>query len=148
MLESAQFLNILAAEKEHLVTVSIFLPPDAKSQFERRLNDAFASDSFSDTAKAWNEERAKVVQEVLEQYLIPVGIKWTREYIREEVEDFLAARCGASLRSVRIAFLLVAISLSDISSLAHRCSSLHHSRYETRRHCICPCNFMGKGRPS
>jgi transcription elongation factor SPT6 len=102
MLESAQFLHILAAEAEHLVTVSIFLPPDGKSQFERRLNDAFASDSFSDTARAWNEERSRVVQEVLEQHLIPAGVKWTRECIREEVEDYLAARCGGHLRAVSI----------------------------------------------
>ncbi|KAF8892531.1 SH2 domain-containing protein [Infundibulicybe gibba] len=99
MLESAQFLHILAAEAEHLVTVTVSLPPQAKEMFERRLNDAFASDSFSDAARAWNEERSLVVQEVLDQHLIPAGIKWTREYIREEVEDYLAASCANQLRS-------------------------------------------------
>ncbi|EPQ58032.1 transcription elongation factor Spt6 [Gloeophyllum trabeum ATCC 11539] len=98
MLQTPQFLHILAAESEHLVTVSIFLPPEAKSSFERRLNEAFASDSFSDTAKAWNEERSKVVQETIEQHLLPLGMKWTREWVREEVEDFLANRCGDVLR--------------------------------------------------
>ncbi|KZT26523.1 transcription elongation factor Spt6 [Neolentinus lepideus HHB14362 ss-1] len=98
MLQSPQFLHILAAESEHLVTVSIFLPPEAKSSFEHRLSKVFASDSFSDTAKAWNEERSKVVQETIEQHLIPLGIKWTREWVREEVEDYLAKRCGEVLR--------------------------------------------------
>jgi len=100
LLESAQFLQILAAEAEHLVTVSIFLPTDAKSMFERRLYNAFASDSYSDTAKAWNEERSLVVQEALEQHLIPIGVKWTKEWVREEAEDDLATRCGAQLRTV------------------------------------------------
>ncbi|KAF8654136.1 hypothetical protein AX16_003667 [Volvariella volvacea WC 439] len=98
MLETSQFLNILTAESEHLVTVSIFLPSDLKTQFERRLTDAFASDAFSDSARAWNEERMRVVQEVLEQHLLPAGVKWTWEYLREEVEDYLATQCAEHLR--------------------------------------------------
>ncbi|KAG5728025.1 Transcription elongation factor SPT6 [Termitomyces sp. T112] len=98
MLDSSQFLNILMAESELLVTVSVTLPPEVKSAFERKLNEAFASDSFSDAARAWNEERSRVVHEVLEQHLIPAGAKWTREYIREEVEDFLAGQCAIHLR--------------------------------------------------
>ncbi|EGN93242.1 hypothetical protein SERLA73DRAFT_126732 [Serpula lacrymans var. lacrymans S7.3] len=98
MLDTSQFLHIIAAEADHLVTVSIFLPSEAKAQFERRLNDAFASDSYSDTAKSWNEERARVVQETMENHLIPVGVKWAREWVREEVEDALANRCGGILK--------------------------------------------------
>lgn len=105
LLETPQFLHILAAEAEHLITVTISLPPDAKSAFEHRLIDAFSSDGFSDTAKTWNQERSLVVQETLEQHLIPVGVKWTREWIREEVEDFLAVRCGEHLREVIFSFL-------------------------------------------
>lgn len=116
MLESAQFLHILAAEAAHLVTVTITLPPDSKAQFERRLNDAFASDSFSDTAKAWNEERSRVVVETLEQHLMPVGVKWTREWIREEVEDYLGARCASHLRTVRWYFL----PLDEMSYVSQR----------------------------
>lgn len=102
MLESAQFLHILAAETELLVTVSIHLPNDVKDEFERRLDDAFHSDNFSDATKAWNEERLRIVRDVLTQHLLPAGAKWMREYIRDESEDFLAERCGAQLRSVRV----------------------------------------------
>ncbi|OSX65311.1 hypothetical protein POSPLADRAFT_1167539 [Postia placenta MAD-698-R-SB12] len=98
MLHSAQFLHILQAESQHLITVSIILPAEAKAAFERRLNDAFASDSFSDSARAWNEERARVVQETLEQHLLPIGVKWTREWIREDAEEFLAELCAQTLR--------------------------------------------------
>lgn len=100
MLQSPQFLDILAAEAELLVTISIHLTADAKSAFERRLNDAFASDSYSDTARSWNEERLRVVQETIEQHLIPVGIKWTREWLREEAEDLYCKQCVQKLRDV------------------------------------------------
>ena len=93
-------MHILSAEAEHLVTILIFITQEAKSSFERKLIDAFSSDSFSEAAKAWNAERSRVVEEVVEQHLIPAGIKWTREFIREEVEDYLAERCGDRLRSV------------------------------------------------
>ncbi|KAH7913720.1 SH2 domain-containing protein [Hygrophoropsis aurantiaca] len=99
ILDSAQFLHILAAEAELLVTVAIYLPDQPKSQFERRLNDAFTSDGFSDTAKAWNEERLRVIHEAMEHHLIPVGVKWTREWLREEVEDALAYHCGNILKN-------------------------------------------------
>ncbi|KAF9564591.1 transcription elongation factor SPT6 [Agrocybe pediades] len=98
MLNTPQFLLILAAETEHLVTVKIFIPPDVKTEFERRLADAFSSDNFSESAKAWNAERSLVVHEVMEQHLIPAGVKWAREYIREEVEDHLAHECSEILR--------------------------------------------------
>ncbi|KAF5373643.1 hypothetical protein D9758_000608 [Tetrapyrgos nigripes] len=98
MLDTAQFLQIIRAEQELLVTVHIALPNDSKASFESRLYDALSSTSFSESAKAWNEERTRVVQEVLDQHLIPAAIKWTREYIREEVEDNLANHCGDLLR--------------------------------------------------
>ncbi|TFK76387.1 transcription elongation factor SPT6 [Pluteus cervinus] len=98
LLEGPQFLHVLAAENEHLVAVLITIPPEAKTRFERRLVDAFHSDRFSDAAQAWNSERSRVVQEVLDQHLIPAGIKWTKEYIREEVEDWLANQCANQLR--------------------------------------------------
>ncbi|KAF8447735.1 SH2 domain-containing protein [Boletus edulis BED1] len=98
MLDSAQFLHILAAEAELLVTVSIYLTNEAKAKFERQLNDAFASDSYSDVARSWNEERSRVVQEALEYHLIPIGLKWAREWLREEVEDALAIHCGNKLK--------------------------------------------------
>lgn len=123
MLDSPQFLNILAAEAEHLVTLSIFLPGEAKARFERSLTDAFVSDSYSDTAKAWNEERSRVVQEALENHLIPVGAKWTREWVREEVEDLLANRCGDILKEVStndISYFQVILILFT----AHRCGPL------------------------
>ncbi|KAJ7905577.1 transcription elongation factor SPT6 [Mycena olivaceomarginata] len=98
MLDSSQFLLMLEAEAKNLITISIFLPPDSKAAFERRLTDALASDNFSETAKAWNEQGYLVVQDVLEQHLLPLGVKWAREYIREEAEDVIAGRLSKELQ--------------------------------------------------
>ena len=100
MLRSIQYLNICAAESDHLVTVSVALPSDVKHEFAQKLLKAFASDNFSDTAKAWNEERDLVVQDAVER-LLPIGIKWARDYLREEVEEYLAKACGDAFYEVR-----------------------------------------------
>ncbi|KAJ4487881.1 transcription elongation factor SPT6 [Lentinula aciculospora] len=96
--ESSQFLYILKAEQELLVTVSIHLSAEIKANFERRLIDAFSSDLLRESTKAWNEERSRVVQEVMDQHLIPTAVKWTREFLREEEEDYVVNRCGDQLR--------------------------------------------------
>lgn len=106
MLESAddeldtQFLEMLVAESEHLITITIDLAQEAKTDFARALNEAFASESFGDSAKEWNYERARVVEEVMETHLMPHGAKWVREWLRETLEDRLAAVCGARLQEV------------------------------------------------
>ena len=96
----AQFLHILQAEKENLVTLSLTIPSEVKVDLERKLTDAFSSDNFTEAAKAWNAERSLVVQETLEQHLIPGGVKWIREVLRDEAEDFVANACGKQLRKV------------------------------------------------
>ncbi|KAI0754325.1 Holliday-junction resolvase-like of SPT6-domain-containing protein [Daedaleopsis nitida] len=97
MLQSPQLPNILAAKAQHLVTIFITLQADAQATFGRRLNDTFASNNFSDVARACNEERSLVIQETLEQHLLPVGVKWTREWISEEAEEYLAWQCAQTL---------------------------------------------------
>lgn len=104
MLQSGQFLHILAAESELLVTVKVTIPLEVKASFERKLIDAFSSDNFTETAKEWNAERTHVIQEVMEQHLIPIGVKWAREVLRDEVEDFLADACNKKLKSVCLIF--------------------------------------------
>ncbi|THH26563.1 hypothetical protein EUX98_g7622 [Antrodiella citrinella] len=98
MIHSSQFLSILATEDKHLITVSIDISAAAKSAFELKLNEAFTSDSYSETAQAWNEERRRVIQETIEQHLLPVGVKWTREFLREEAEDLYCKQSADRLR--------------------------------------------------
>jgi transcription elongation factor SPT6 len=76
------------------------IPSDVKAGFERRMIDAFSSDHFTDSAKAWNNERSLVIQEVMDQHLMPSGIKWVREMLKDAVEDYVAGLCSERLRSV------------------------------------------------
>lgn len=107
MLEKPQFLHILAAETHHLVTFTISLPTDVKHVFQNKLNEAFSSDSFSDTAKAWNQERALVIQDAVEKHLLPAGVKWAREYVREAVEESLVNHCANGLYEVRLTNIVI-----------------------------------------
>ena len=100
MLESPDFLHILAAEKELLVGVTFALPDDIKGEFEKKLSDAMVADSFTEVSNLWNDERRRVVVEALDQYLLPAGAKHAREWLREEVEDLMAWRCASALREV------------------------------------------------
>lgn len=104
MLTDTQFLHILRAEKALLVTVSITLPKDIRQAFVNQLLESFSSDSFSETAKAWNEERAQVIEEVVNEFLFPSGVRWVREYVRDEAEECLAKICGDALFEVRASF--------------------------------------------
>jgi len=148
MLDSAQFLHILAAESELLVNVSIYLTNEAKGRFERQFNDAFASDSYSDIAKAWNEERSRVIQEALDQHLIPVGTKWCREWLREEVEDALSIHCGNKLKEVRWpafpCYRSRNIVIDRVTAAACRCFSLRRSRRPARVYAFRTCSFLGQ----
>ncbi|KAJ7063371.1 transcription elongation factor SPT6 [Mycena amicta] len=98
MFSDAQFLHMLKAEEKTLITISITLSDNAKATFERRLASAFESDNFSESARAWNEQGSLVVREVMELHLLPMGAKWIREYLRDEVEDILARHCAEMLR--------------------------------------------------
>ncbi|KAG8895581.1 Transcription elongation factor spt6, partial [Tulasnella sp. 403] len=98
MTDSAQFLHILQAESEHLVTLHIRLPESVQNAFQDQLYNAFASAASDEIGKAWNAQRKEVVKEAMDKFLIPVGAKWAREWLREEVEDSLAKRCGDSLQ--------------------------------------------------
>lgn len=100
MVDIPQFLYIMQAEHELLVNIHIRLPEGVQGNFQRQLYEAFASDVYNDTGSAWNLERKEIVSEAMEKYLLPAGAKWTREWLREEVEDFLAKKAGDSLQNV------------------------------------------------
>jgi transcription elongation factor SPT6 len=100
MLNDAQWLHILAAETDHLVAVSITLSTRAESSFRDALTRAFNSDGFSDVAQAWNYQRTQIIGEVIENHLYAVGVKYVREWLRDEVEERLATKCSQSLEHV------------------------------------------------
>ncbi|KAG8790876.1 Transcription elongation factor spt6 [Ceratobasidium sp. 428] len=60
------------------------------------LENAYASDSFSDSAKAWNEQCRAVIDEALKKYLIP-QVAWTKAWLQDEVEEHLAGEAAEQL---------------------------------------------------
>ncbi|KZT53981.1 transcription elongation factor Spt6 [Calocera cornea HHB12733] len=84
------FLQVLAAEQAGLVTVDISLPTHVLNDFQNDLYKAYASDRFSEVALAWNEQRRQVVEEAMRKHLIPCGVRWIREWLRDEEEDNLS----------------------------------------------------------
>lgn len=117
MVDSAQFLYILQAEREHLVTVQINLLENVQKVFEDQLYESFASEAHSSVAQAWNEQRKLVVRETMDKFLLPLGSKWAREWLREEVEDTLAKKAGDSLQDVSIPIYSVRLGLKLVKRL-------------------------------
>lgn len=106
MLQSHQFLMILDAESRNLVTVTISLPEEGKERIVGEIMEAFQTDGFSDTSRAWNDERRLIVEEALETHFVPMGTKWAREYLRDECEERLLKRLYDAVMSVSILFYL------------------------------------------
>lgn len=102
MLNDAQWLHILAAEADHLVTVEVGLALKESEEFREFLSRAFRSDGFSDVSGMWNKQRTMIIDEVIEKHLVPVGVKHVREWLRDEVEEQLASRCSTELERVSI----------------------------------------------
>ncbi|CAE6448974.1 unnamed protein product [Rhizoctonia solani] len=97
LISSPQYLHILTAESELLLNVTITASRSRMHEITTSLENAYASDSFSDSAKAWNEQRRAVITEALEKHLIPQAITWTKEWLREEVEEYLANKAAEQL---------------------------------------------------
>lgn len=102
MTRSPQFLNISAAETEHLVTVTITMKEETRTTFINELTNSCKSDSFGQMTKQWNDLRAQTIQEAVDNFLIPFGAKYVREWLREEVEDHLAKGCADELERVSV----------------------------------------------
>ncbi len=130
MQQDAQFLHILNAESEHLITVSIALAPGDYKELHDMMLNAIKSDGFSDNVSAWNHQRALIIQEALEKHLLPVGVKFVREWLREEVEDNLATKCATVLEQVERVFTYQTSSLPFASVLKWRHTNLQTLRKE------------------
>lgn len=147
MKDSPQFLHILQAEHDHLITVQIKLHDQAQQVLERDLSNAFTSDGTGPVSKAWNAQRKLVVAEALEKHLLPLGTKWAREWLREEIEDGLAKKCGDSLQDVSQVSLLYPyfVVLTPSRGLAHQPSTVQDGRHRTRLCSLGYGRFVGQG---
>lgn len=94
---ASQFLQIVHAEEERLVAVTLRLPTDVASRFERRLIENYQSDGLSDVSRLWNDERRIVIEDAATLFLIPHARAWAREWLLEECREALLRFCEAQL---------------------------------------------------
>lgn len=90
--ESTQFLSILAAEKEELVSVSIGFHPDVQEEIVDNIYEASKGEDVGEAADSWNGFIRDAVSEAFESTLLDSARKYAREWLREKQEDYLAQR--------------------------------------------------------
>ncbi|PWN93854.1 hypothetical protein FA10DRAFT_299195 [Acaromyces ingoldii] len=99
LLAPAQYLMILQAEEELLVTVDVGIVPQALRDFENMLLNSYKSDELSEISQEWNDVRKDVIQQACDSFLLPAGKLWVREWLREECLEFLGRTCEVTMTS-------------------------------------------------
>lgn len=77
--------------------VDIHVQKESLRKLTQEFYNVYLSDLTSADATAWNKIREEVIMEMLQQHLLPLGARWTREWLKEVEEDFISARCAARL---------------------------------------------------
>lgn len=91
------FLQILDAERHGDITLHFHLDPTVRAQIVIDLQRAYLNDFDSEQAEAWNALRREIIETALDEHLLPFGARWLRDHITEEVQDYVAWRCGDAL---------------------------------------------------
>lgn len=100
--QSARFLHYLEAEKDTLVSIRFFLPQQVRDRLERGVIEAFTSAGDGEVPNAWNAWREHNIKLAIRNELLPMGERWVKEWLRDEVEDFVAGSCGELLEKVSL----------------------------------------------
>lgn len=97
---SPQWLQILKAEDDGLITIDISVSPDQTAGMLEALGRCCKSADHGEVATAWNELRQEVCARLVSEYLMPVGKRWLREYLRGQAEDHVAEAARQELEYV------------------------------------------------
>ncbi|CEQ42697.1 SPOSA6832_04539 [Sporobolomyces salmonicolor] len=98
-IRSPQWLQILAAEAEGLVTASIVLPQAARDRFVAELKKMYLSDYTSALADEWNDLRTDILKQALEEHFVPLGAQWARSSLKEDAEELVGTMIKRKLES-------------------------------------------------
>lgn len=80
-----------------MVTVDIHIKKDALRKLTQEFYNVYLSDLTSADATAYNKIREEIIMEMLQMHLLPLGARWTRDWLKEVEEEFVCARCAARL---------------------------------------------------
>lgn len=98
--DSPQFLHMLSAEQEGLITIGIEVDPEQTQQFTDTLVRCVRSMDYGEVATAWNAARQEICGTLVSKFLIPGAAKWAKEDMRSKAEEFVAERCRMELEFV------------------------------------------------
>ncbi|WVF72010.1 transcription elongation factor SPT6 [Kwoniella sp. CBS 6097] len=95
--DSPQFLHMLRAEEEGLITITLEADELQIQNFVASLTRCCRSNDYGEISTAWNEVRAEICNELTRKYLVPAASKWLKEHLKTEAEEYVAERCRAEL---------------------------------------------------
>lgn len=93
-------MQILAAEAEGLVTVSVTLPQHVRDFIVAELEKFYLSDYTSALADEWNELRTDILKQTLKEHFLPLGEQWMRASLKEDAEELVMTAIKRKLESV------------------------------------------------
>ncbi|WVW82891.1 transcription elongation factor SPT6 [Kwoniella bestiolae CBS 10118] len=95
--DSPQFLHMLRAEEEGLITITIEADELQVQSFVETLVRCCRSNDYGEISTAWNALRAEICSDVTRKYLVPSAAKWLKEHLKSEADEFVAERCRLEL---------------------------------------------------
>ncbi|KAL7424162.1 Transcription elongation factor spt6 [Cryptotrichosporon argae] len=95
--DTPQFLHMLAAEAEGLIKIDITVPDERIGEFAGTLVRCCKSEGIDEIAMAWNALREEICQDVVRNHYVPAAIRWVKEHMRSQAEEFVAERCRMEL---------------------------------------------------
>jgi len=99
-----QFLKILKANNEKLLTYSIDIPEAVmQKEFIDRMKEFFQSEGQSEVAHTWNEEREKILLEALKENLFPLFQNQLKDSLTRKAEEAVINSCAEKLERLLMA---------------------------------------------
>ncbi|OCF71672.1 transcription elongation factor SPT6 [Kwoniella mangroviensis CBS 8886] len=95
--DSPQFLHMLKAEEEGLITITVEADESQVQSFVETLVRCCRSNDYGEISTAWNALRAEICSDVTRKYLVPSAAKWLKEHLKSEADEFVAERCRLEL---------------------------------------------------
>ncbi|KAI9002249.1 SH2 domain-containing protein [Gaertneriomyces semiglobifer] len=90
-----QFLQILAAEEEGLITTEITIA--AESEFFKDIHEKVTAPETNEYVKEWNDERRRAIEQACREILFPQIVKGQKEQLGLAAANFVADACRKSL---------------------------------------------------
>lgn len=90
-----QFLQLLKAETEGLLTISIRVDEEA-----RLMQDLFkfiCNDYVNELAGLWNAERQKIAEFAAKELLFPQTVKWLKDRLGNQASEMIAGKCQLAM---------------------------------------------------